>query len=1130
MNKNPFAGIMKKKPLYALVSDAIKITICQVLIAVSFNIFCYANPADAQELLNMKITVNADNKEIKLILQNIQQQTGIRFIYGSKAIKAQRKISVNMNDQKLSRFMESVLLPLNIRFKIVNDQILLYPEKYQQPPAPNIMTDPEGRPEENADRVIHGNITNEKGSPLEGATIFVKGTQRGTTANNAGDFTIELKEGEHLLIVSSTGYETKEIVIGTETNYKIVLKSSNNVLNDVVVVGYGSQKKSDVTGSMISLKPADFNKGVVLTPQQLLQGRAAGVTVTANSGRPGGAAAIRIRGGTSISANNEPLYVIDGVPLSLNNNRQATIGTSAGNLQVFNQEGVNPLNSINPADIASMEILKDASATAIYGARGANGVIIITTKKGQKGRTATSYDMYVGTSKVAKKYDVLSADGYRNFMTDNNITNFTDKGANTVWQDEIFRTAFSQSHNLSFSGGSESTTYRASAGYSSQDGIIISSGIKNFIGRINVSHRAINDKLLIEMNLSGAQIDEDNAPLSSDQAGEGGNLFKDAIRFNPTYPVYDDNGNFSQINQFIVNPVSYARQIQDFRKTRRNLGNISATYTIADPVSINVNLGYSYEGQEGKAYVPKANPIGNASNGTAFLQESKESSKLMEVTGRFQKLIAKDHSVNLIAGYSYQDFINEGFRNRVSNFISDEFNFNNIGAGATRDIISSYKEKSQLISIYSRLNYSFMSKYLLTLTVRRDGSSKFGINNKWGTFPSGSIAWRISNENFFPKNGFVNDLKLRVSYGITGNQEIGNLLSLSTLGPSTTNYVIGGTAITAIVPERYANPDLKWEETAQSNVGIDFQFLNNRIYGSIDYYKKNTTDLLFSFQIPSPSVVTTQVANVGEVENKGFEFEIGSRIIDKKDFSWKVDLNLAANKNKVLSLSNDVWSTKMLRNYTVSGFGFSGVNSQAIIPGEPLGTFYGPKFTGVQNGVQQFEDIDKTGTFSAASDVTIIGNSQPEFTFGIGNTFTYKNFDCSFFFRGVQGNQVFNNTALDAQRIQILPGQNILAAALNDDIKYGQSAVYSSKWIENGSFIRLDNASIGYNLKVSKISFFKTARVYITGQNLWLITDYSGLDPEVVSSVPGTGESPRGIDFFSYPRARSFILGASINF
>ncbi|MEO6731392.1 MAG: TonB-dependent receptor, partial [Ferruginibacter sp.] len=294
--------------------------------------------------------------------------------------------------------------------------------------------------------------------------------------------------------------------------------------------------------------------------------------------------------------------------------------------------------------------------------------------------------------------------------------------------------------------------------------------------------------------------------------------------------------------------------------------------------------------------------------------------------------------------------------------------------------------------------------------------------------------------------------------------------------------------------------------------------------------KKNTTDLLLAFAIPSPSVVTTQLANVGEVENKGFEFAIGSKIIDKQDYGWKVDFNIAANKNKVISLSSDIWSTKMIRNYTVSGFGFSAVNSQAIIPGEPLGTFYGPKFTGIVNGVQQFEDVDKSGAFSAASDVTIIGNSQPDYTFGLGNTFWYKHFDLSFFIRGVQGNKVFNNTALDAQRIQILPGQNILAAALNDGIKYGQSAVYSSKWIEDGSFIRLDNLSLGYNLNVSKSSVLKNVRVYFSGQNLFLITNYTGLDPEVVSSVPGTGESPRGIDFFTYPRARTFMIGANVTF
>lgn len=496
----------------------------------------------------------------------------------------------------------------------------------------------------------------------------------------------------------------------------------------------------------------------------------------------------------------------------------------------------------------------------------------------------------------------------------------------------------------------------------------------------------------------------------------------------------------------------------------------------------------------------------------------------------FNRQLNDNNRINAVAGYSYQDFTDEGFRNRVSNFISDEFRYFNIGAASQRDVISSYREKSKLISFYGRVNYSLLDRYLLTLTVRRDGSSRFGLDNKWGTFPSGSVAWRVSNENFFPKEGFVDDLKLRVSYGITGNQEIGNLLSQSTLGATSNAYIIGGSAVTVVAPERYANPDLKWEETAQLNIGVDFQFMQNRFYGSLDVYKKNTTDLLLSFTILSPSVVPTQVANVGEVENRGIELVLGSRIIEQKDFGWKADFNISANRNKVLSLSNNQWSTKILRNYLVSGFGLSGVNSQAIIPGEALGAFYGLKSTEIKNGIEQFEDINKDGRFSATDDVTIIGNTQPDFVFGFTNSFRYKSFDLSFLLRGVQGNDVFNNTALDLQRISLLPGQNVLAAALNDGIAYGQPAVYSSRWIEDGSFIRLDNASLGYNVNVSRSSFFKNVRLYLTAQNLFTITSYSGLDPEVIASLSGIGESPRGIDYMSYPKARTYMIGASINF
>lgn len=981
-------------------------------------------------------------------------------------------------------------------------------------------------------KTVTGKIVDqESGQPLAGVTISVRDTKNAVVTNNDGSFTITVPSNQSVLDVSYVGYTPQQITVGEQTSINLPMVAADKRLGEVVVVGYGTQRKRDVTGSVTSLKPEDMNKGVIMNPQQLMQGRAAGVNVTATSGRPGGAANIRIRGGTSISASNDPLYVVDGVPLQLNNaNRQSNIGGSGGQLMIFNQEPANPLNSINPADIASIEVLKDASATAIYGSRGANGVIIITTKKGRKGAATTSYDTYVGVSKVAKTLEVVSADQYRQYMRANNISNFTDRGANTDWQKEIFRTALSHNHNISLSGGSESTTYRASVGYISQNGIIISSGTKNYTGRINVNHKTLNDKLSIDANLSGAQVEEDNAPISSELSGEGGSLLKDAIRFNPTYPVYDSVGNFTQINQFIINPVSYAEQIEDLRTTRRNLGNLSTTYNIFDPLSINVNLGYTFEEIDGKAYVPRANPLGQGLRGLANLQSSKHWSKLLETTLMFNKQFNPDNRINAVAGYSYQDFTDEGFRNRVSGFVSDQFRYYNIGAASQRDAITSYREKSKLISFYGRANYSLFDRYLFTLTVRRDGSSRFGLDQKWGTFPSGSVAWRLSNENFFPQGGFVDDLKLRVSYGITGNQEIGNLLSLFTLGATGVAYNMGGSAVTVIAPERYANPDIKWEETAQWNIGADFQFLKNRIYGSLDVYKKRTKDLLLSFAIPSPSVVPTQVANVGEVDNKGIEVVLGSRIIDKRDFSWKVDFNFSINRNKVVSLSNEQWSARLLRNYTVSGFGLSGVNSQAIIPGEPLGTFYGPKFIGIKDSLEQYEDIDKNGSFSNTSDVTIIGNTQPDFTFGLSNSFSYKQFDLSFLVRGVQGSDVFNNTALDLQRVSLLPGQNVLAAALTDGVARRQQATYSSRWIEDGSFIRMDNLTLGYNVKLGERIFLRNARIYFTAQNLFVITDYSGLDPEVVASLPGIGEAPRGIDYMSYPRARTYMIGASVSF
>ncbi len=1063
-----------------------------------------------------RVTLKVRDQSLESVLLSIQAQSDYNFLFKAEYFERTHRVTLDVKDKDVKEVLPLVLKDQPFDYRISGNIVTLVPKVTKTTHA--------GTPRQ---QQVTGRVTDSTGAPLAGVSVFVRGTSRGTATDSDGRYQIQANPSD-VLVFRLVGYGVQTITISGQPAVNITLLAESSDLDEVVVVGYGTQKKSDLTGALTSVTSENFNGGIVTNAQQLMQGKAAGVNITASSGKPGGASTIRIRGGTSISAGNDPLYVVDGVPLQLSNgNRQTNIGGSGGQLMIFNQEPPNPLNAINPADIESIEVLKDASATAIYGSRGANGVILVTTKKGKQGSIVTSYDTYVGLSNVTKTLKVLDGNQYRQFMVDHEIANYTDRGQNTDWQDLIFREAFSHNHNLSLSGGTPNTLYRASFGYISQNGVIIESGTKNYMGRVNVNHKALDGRLSFDMNISGAVIDEDNAPVSSSLEGEGGNILKDALRFNPTFPVYEEDGSFAQINQFIINPVSYAKQIEDNRVVRRNLGNLSTTYKLLDPLRINVNLGYTYEGIKGLAYVPRSNPLGQGLGGLANLQMSEHWSKLMETTLMFNKQFGMDHHLDAIAGYSYQYFVDEGSRNRVSNFISDEFKYFNIGAAGQRDQITSYKESSKLISFYGRVNYNYASRYLLTLTLRRDGSSRFGSANKWGLFPSGSAAWRVSGEDFFPSGGAINDLKLRVSYGVTGNQEIGNLIALSTLGATGNRYVIGGTPINIVSPERYANPNLKWEETSQWNMGADFQLWNNRVYGSFDWYRKITSDLLLSFNIPSPSVVSTQIANVGRVRNQGIEIALGSTVIENDRFQWKADLNVSANRNKVLTLSNDQWSVDLIRNYRISGFGLTGVNSQAIIPGEPLGTFYGPVFTGMVDGVQQFEDVDGDGSFSITNDVKIIGNTQPDYLVGFTNSFSYKDFDLSFLLRGSFGNDVLNNTALDLQRISLMPGQNVLAESLSDGLAYGEPAIYSSRWIEDGSFVRLDNLTLGYRVPQRR---FSNLRLYVTGQNLFLITKYSGLDPEVVSSITGVGEAPRGIDYMSYPRARTFLIGASLSF
>lgn len=1067
------------------------------------------------------ITLDMHRVSLEKVFTAVKKQSSYYFLYRNENLpQLGHSISLRVKDATIEEVMDRCLKGLPLAYRIMDNTVIITRKpQVGGPPALSAV-----QPQE----PVSGTVKDSTGKPLIGVTIKVRGGEGGAVTDGEGHFKITVAS-DAVLVISYIGYQAVEVPVNGRKSLQVTLHANSNKLDQLVVIGYGTQRKSDLTGSITSVSADQFNQGAALSPQELIQGKAAGVNIIPASGKPGSSMSIRIRGGTSITAGNEPLYVVDGVPLQLSSaGRQSDIGGSNGQLMLFNQEPVNPLNSINPADIASIEILKDASATAIYGSRGANGVVIITTKRGKAGGLSTTYDASFGVSKVAGTLDVLSADEYRQFMKDHQIANFIDQGGNTNWQDQIYRTALSQNHNLSLSGGTPQTQYRASVGFLSQQGVILSSGMHNYTGRVSITHKALSDKLTFDLNMSGAQISEDNAAISGELSGEGGNLLKDALRFNPTLPVYTD-GKFTQINQFQINPVSYT-EIKDQRTTRRNLLNLSTTYQIIEALKANVNLGYAYENIERNANIPRSNPLGEGLGGLVNSQNSEHWNQLLETTLSYDKAIGKHQHINVVAGYSYQLFVDQGKRERVQGFISDAFGWDNLAAASQINTLSSYKETNKLISFYGRVNYNLLERYLVTVTVRRDGSSRFGANNKWGVFPSGALAWKLSNESFYPSAAVVNDLKVRASYGITGNQDIGNLLSLPTLGATSNSYVIGSDAITVVTPEQYANPDLKWEQTAQLDVGIDFQLLKGRIYGSADYYKKKTRDLLLRFQVPSPSVVATQVANVGSVENAGVEFTVGSHILQRGRFQWQADLNISSNRNKVTSLSNDIYSADIIYGGLVSGYGLSGVNSQAIMPGQPIGTFYGPESEGVKDGKEQFRDVNGDGDVSTTNDLAVIGHALPKYIFGLTNSFTYGKFSLAFILRGSQGNDVLNNTALDLQNLSLLPGQNVLAPALHSGIAYGQPAIYSSRWIENGSFIRLDNVTLAYQFDVSQTSFLRNARVYVTGQNLLLITGYSGLDPEVNSNTNGSGTSPRGIDYMAYPRAKTITVGASVTF
>lgn len=938
---------------------------------------------------------------------------------------------------------------------------------------------------------IKGVVVDQTDAALPGATVVVDGTTKGVITGIDGEFEISCPTGSTLTI-SFIGYKTQQVVANSANLGTIKMMEDFVSINETVVVGvgYGTMRKSDLTGAISSVKSDDLKQGVISSTEQLLQGKVAGLTVIQGSGDPASGASLRLRGGTSLSASNGPLIVVDGIP------------------------GVD-FNAIHPSEIVSIDVLKDASAAAIYGSRGANGVIIVTTNRANKGKTM-QYQGYVAVGNVSKHVDVLSANQWRQYVRDNEVVSAVDYGGNTDWQAELEQTAITHSHVITFNSGSENGGYRASVNYLNNEGVIKNTKLERIGASISAYQYGLNDKLKMEVGLN-TNFDKWN-PYD-------GRIFERMLNLNPTIPVYNPDGTFTRIGGTKYdNPVEINENRYDNSSRHRLLGYGKVELEIIEGLKAVANVSYEYNSAQNRLYKP-SNAVMEGITDKGFGQRTlgDYTTKQLETYLTYNKQLNDDHKINLLGGYSYLDNVYEGFGALRRGFDTDLFLYNNLGAGQDYRAgdVYSYKGEAKLISFFARANYNYLGRYMLTATVRRDGSSRFGANNKWGIFPSASLAWRISDESFMDgTSSWLDNLKLRVGYGVTGNQDgIGEYKSLSLLGAGSDTYydAVTQTWKQSYGPTQNPNPDLKWETTAQTNIGLDFSLIS-RITGTLEVYQKHTYDLLYTYRVSSADYAfPTILANVGSLNNKGVELTLNANIVSTKDFSWDANLSLAKNIQVVESLSNNTFQTDSVPSGSLHGIdGMSGQFSQLIAEGFPVGTFWGPICTGV----------DSTGAFVMADDGVYqnIGNVQPKLSFGFGTNLTYKNFDFGASLYGMLGQKVLNATAMILNNPKRLPSNNVtdsfLASGITDKV------TYSSYFVEDASFMRLQSLTLGYTLKAPKQGL-SSVRFYLTGENLFVLTKYTGTDPEV--SIDGL-DSP-GFDWFNaYPRPRTFSFGVNVSF
>ena len=951
---------------------------------------------------------------------------------------------------------------------------------------------------------ISGEITDVRSDePLQGVSIVVKGSLRGTTSDQNGVFHLTVNNEEAVLQISFAGYTTQEIPVKGNRNIVVALSADAAQLNDVIVVGYGTQRKGEVTSAITSLKPEDFNKGNIINPIGLLQGKVAGLNiVNSGGGDPNEGLQIQLRGLTTLSGGTGPLIIIDGV-----------LGGD--------------LNSVNVEEIESIDVLKDGSAAAIYGTRGTNGVIIITTKKAKAGTRSLEFSTYLTTQQVAKKLENLNSTEYRSVLKTiypGRESEF-DHGSNTDWFNEITRRPLDQYYNIALSGGADKFSYRAAINYRKSEGLVQKNGNDRTQAKIAINQKEFNNRLVIDYSMTYAHT---NRQYSDRWA------LQQAFRYNPTEPVYDSantfaGGYYRNAGPFeYYNPVAMIKERTNEGTQEVFTGSANAKYNILKGLNINV-LGSVIRGSYSNGdYRSRYYPIGLGNNGTASKSSGTNTSKLLEISTDYKKTFG-GHRVEAVAGYSYQDGTYDELYASNSNFDTDLFGYNNLGAGyglsAGTAGIYSHKESNKLIAFFGRVTYNFNEKYLFTASGRYEGSSRFGINNKWGFFPAVSAGWRLNREDFLSNIAWLSDLKLRAGYGVTGNQDIGNYRALQLLTTGG-RFLYNGQWVTTYPPASNPNPNLKWERKGELNIGLDFGVLKNRVAGSIDYYVRNTSDLLWTYSVPVPPNVYNQIyTNVGKMRNSGIEVTINAKPVETRDFNWSTGIIYSRNINKLVSFSDTS------RGYQLTDLkqGWLGADLQTwthqIVEGGAIGNFVAPVFLGIdQSGNSILLDKNKDGVITD-DDREIVGNAYPKFQLSFNNSFQYKQFDLNIFFRGVFGNHVLNMHRMYYENFSYFGNKNILLSA-TDHPDFKGKAEYSSRYVEDASFIKLDNVALGYNFNISNSKVFKKARVYVTGQQLLTFTKYKGVDPEITLS----GLNPGVDDYSYYPRTRKYTVGVNVTF